>query len=205
MPSISARLRALAERCDGDHATLASLIAAARGRADDLLLILLTLPFLSPIPVPLLSTVLGVLIALLGIQRIRGSSCSLPARLLEARLPPRFLRLTLAGAGRFLGWLERFLRPRLEGIADRRGWQIVSGILIAISGMLLSLPLPVPMSNFFPAITVLLLAAGHLERDGRAVLAGFGAFAASVSFFAGVALLGTAGSERLWAWLTSTG
>lgn len=203
MPSISARLRALAERCDGDHLTLAGLIAAAGGRADDLLLILLTLPFLSPVPVPLLSTVLGVVIVLLGIQRIRGSSSALPARLLEARLPPRFLRLTLAGAGRLLGWLERFLSPRLGGIADRRGWQIVSGVIIAISGVLLSLPLPVPMSNFLPAITVLLLAAGHLERDGRAVLAGFGAFAATASFFAGMALLGTAGCERVWVWITS--
>ena len=136
------------------------------------------------------------MILLTGIQRALGREPALPERLLRVRLPARFLKLTLGGAGRLLGWLEGDCGPAWNGLLARAGEQRAVGrwrLPVRCSCCLL----PVPLSNFFPAATVLLLTAGHLERDGRAVLAGFGMFAVTLAFFAGIGLGGAALSEHV--------
>ncbi len=56
-------------------------------------------------------------------------------------------------------------------------------MLIMISGLLLLLPLPVPLSNTLPALTVILLAAGAVERDGVFFIVGCLLFALTACFF----------------------
>jgi hypothetical protein len=51
------------------------------------------------------------------------------------------------------------------------------------AALALLLPLPIPFTNSFPAWTILLLAAGLLERDGLFILAGYLIFAAGVFYF----------------------
>jgi hypothetical protein len=75
--------------------------------------------------------------------------------------------------------------------------------MIAGSGLLLMLPLPVPTSNFFPALTIVCLATGMTEDDGLTVLIGFVLFAATLAFFGAIAFFGTGALESLWAWLFS--
>ena len=57
---------------------------------------------------------------------------------------------------------------------------------------LLLLPLPVPFSNALPAFTVVLLAAGMLEKDGYFVIAGLLMFVITLIFFGGLFLGGAA-------------
>jgi hypothetical protein len=52
-----------------------------------------------------------------------------------------------------------------------------------VAALALLLPLPIPFTNSFPAWTILLVAAGLLERDGAFVLAGYVVFAAGVLYF----------------------
>jgi hypothetical protein len=47
----------------------------------------------------------------------------------------------------------------------------------------LLLPLPIPLTNTFPAWAILLVACGLLERDGLFVLAGHVVFAAGIAYF----------------------
>ena len=47
------------------------------------------------------------------------------------------------------------------------------GVGIVSGGFLLSLPLPIPVINSLPAVSVMLLAAGLMERDGLLVLWGY--------------------------------
>jgi hypothetical protein len=49
------------------------------------------------------------------------------------------------------------------------------GLGIASGGLLLCLPLPplIPLSNTIPALSILLLTAGMVERDGLLVLLGY--------------------------------
>jgi hypothetical protein len=70
--------------------------------------------------------------------------------------------------------------------------------MIRVAGLLVLLPLPVPLSNTLPALTVVLLAGAMLERDGWAVLAGTTMFLVTLIFFATLAF-GGAGALH---WLT---
>jgi hypothetical protein len=52
-----------------------------------------------------------------------------------------------------------------------------------LSGLLLLLPVPIPLTNSFPALTVVLLAAGAMERDGLFFLGGCAMFAVTLVYF----------------------
>lgn len=166
------------------------LVHATQGRAYDVLLIFLTLPFLTPVPLPFLSTALGSVMALIGIRLALGQRPWLPRRFLERKIEGRnFVRLLNAGS-RIVRWLELVLRPRLAFVHTTWVFQRLTGLLIALSGALLLLPLPIPFSNALPAATVLLLAAGALERDGVFFFAGSLLFALNGLFFGALALGG---------------
>ena len=60
-----------------------------------------------------------------------------------------------------------------------------------LSGLLLLVSIPIPLSNTFPAVTVIFIAAGALERDGLFFLAGCMAFVSTLIFFSLLAIFGT--------------
>jgi hypothetical protein len=181
--TFSQDLRALAEEFKSRPATLAGILAATQGRGFDLLLFLLALPFLTPIPLLGLSTPFGLVVFLIGMRLAFGRQPWLPRRLLERELPSGFLIKVLGAASRLVRWLEFLLRPRLGFFHEQTIYRRTAGTLIMLSGLLLLLPLPIPLTNSLPALTVVLLAAGALERDGLFFLAGCVAFAVAVAYF----------------------
>jgi hypothetical protein len=60
------------------------------------------------------------------------------------------------------------------------------------------LPLPIPTSNFFPAVTVVCLAAGLTENDGAVAIVGIVFFVVTLAFFVAIALFGTGIVESIW-------
>ena len=188
----SAELAALAARFGERTVLVGDLFAATQGRGINLLLILIALPFLTPVPLPGFSIPFGLVVAVIGVRLALGRAPWLPEKLLARALPAGFLPKVLAAAGRIVRFLERFLRPRLGFFHSRAVFGQLAGVIIALSGLLLVLPLPVPFSNGFPGWTVLLFAAAALTRDGACYLAGCVMFLASVAFFV---LLALGGSE----------
>ena len=181
--AFSQELKDLADRFGDRPTRLSEILQATQGRGFDLLLLCISLPFLTPIPLPGLSIPFGLVVTVVGARLALGRRPWLPQRLLARELPARFLTKLLKGASRVVRWLEFFLRPRLavlhEGLVFRR----VAGSLIMVSGLLLLLPLPLPFSNFLPALTVVLLAASALERDGAFFLAGCFMFLVTAAYF----------------------
>jgi hypothetical protein len=196
LPTFSAELRALTERFGDQPVRLGALFEATQGRGYQLLLLLITLPFVTPIPLPGFSIPFGIVVALLGARMALGQKPWLPRRLLERELPPRFLGKFLSAASRVVTWIEYFLRPRLPFVRNHVVFARLAGLLIALSGLFLLLPLPLPFSNSLPAWTVILLAAGALGRDGLFFIAGCVSFTISVAFFTLVALGGAEFFDR---------
>lgn len=156
------------------------------------MLIVVSLPFLLPVSVPVLSTVSGTLIALIGIRLLIRPSATWPRCLADRPLPKFGLPFLLRASSRILAWLDRLVKKRIQWLPNHPVWQRAAAGIIVISGLLLLLPLPVPFSNFLPAATIVLLAAGMSEEDGLVFLAGLGAFLASLAFFAAIFLGGSA-------------
>lgn len=189
-PTFSEELRRLANQFTHQPATLGGILAATKGRGFDLLLLVISLPFLSPIPLVGLSMPFGLVVFLIGLRLACGRQPWLPRRLLDHELPSGFLARLLGAASRLVGWLEVLLRPRLGFLHEQMIYRRLSGTLIMLSGLMLLLPLPIPLTNSFPALAVVLLAAGALERDGLFFLAGCAAFAVAAAYFGALAFGG---------------
>ncbi len=163
--------------------TLREVIYALRGRAYLLLVLLLALPFITPIPLPGLSTPFGLAIALIALRLMLGQRPWLPKKLQRKELPAGFFGRLFSVAARVLRFLEKFLRPRLVFLTNTALLNQLHAVLMLVAALALLLPLPIPFTNSFPAWTILLLAAGLLESDGLAVLLGYLVFAAGVLYF----------------------
>lgn len=196
--SFAAQLKELAHRVGEQPIRLHELAAVFRGRAANVLLILLALPFLTPVPLPLLSVPFGIIIASFGLCMALRRKPWLPARLGDRQLPGGALALILSAAGRVIAWLERLARPRWIYAEHLRVIRRLNGMLIAVAGCLLLLPLPIPFSNFFPAAAVVLLALGGLQRDGLCFLGGCLALLLSLGYLVALALGGGEVVSRFW-------
>lgn len=181
--------------------TLREVIVVLQGRAYTLLMLLLSLPFLLPVPLPGLSTLLGLVIAAIALRLTLGQKPWLPDRLLDRELPPKFFPSLLAGARRVLRFLEVMLKPRQLWLTASPLFVQLHAFIILVAALLLLLPLP-PGTNFPPAVCIVIMAGGLLERDGRFILAGYFAFALNGVFFALVAIYGQKLVQMVLSWFT---
>lgn len=161
-----------------------------------LIVLFVCVPFLQPLPLAGLSTVLGVFIALQGAQLVRGrSEARLPGWLARRTLEPRTLHLVLGAARRFFALADRFTRPRWRPLAAN---ERAVGAAWILCGLALALPFPIPMSNMICAAPAALLALALLEEDGLIALLGWLGVLAMIAFHIGLLLLGAEGTRALW-------
>ncbi|HTJ79804.1 MAG TPA: exopolysaccharide biosynthesis protein [Rariglobus sp.] len=179
--------------------SLREVIVVLQGRAYNLLMLLLALPFLLPIPIPGLSTALGLVIAIIAARLTLGQKPWLPPRLLDKKLPAKFFPTLLGGARRVLRLLEVMLRPRLLWLTSPLLTQL-HAFVIFLAALVLLLPLP-PGTNLPPALCIVIMAGGLLERDGLFVLGGYVALALNGVFFTYFALYGHKLMQALWHWI----
>jgi hypothetical protein len=134
----------------------------------------LAAPFLLPVTIPGMSTVLGLPMLLIGFAVMASRVPWLPLRLLNYSLPAATVRTVLQ---KVRGWSERFehlVRPRLLGLSGGRAINALNGALVIIAVLLLMAPIPlVPFVNSVPALAVLLLCFGMAERDGVVIALGY--------------------------------
>src|SRR6516162_10924786 len=198
---LSEELAKLEKKSQEQSVNLGDVIFLLDERARTFLLLLLSLPFVQPIPLPGLSTPFGVAIALLGIGFLLGGKPWLPHRLLKTQLPEIFLAPALEGVRRLAQIMEVLLRPRMLFLATNPTMQRLEGLCILVCGLLLSLPLPIPFSNMLPAMTVIVFASSTLGKDGFFYVGGIFCFAITVAFFALIGLGGAAATAWVYEWL----
>lgn len=178
--------------------TLREVLGLLHGRGYVLLVMLLALPFCTPIPLPGLSTPLGLIIMIIGVRLALGAKPWLPGKLLDTRLPPEVFAKVFAFTRKIVLGFERLLRPRLLWMTASPRREQLHAVPIVICALLLLLPLPVPFSNVIPAWGVMLVSGGLLERDGVFILAGYVAALFTVLFFVAIGIFGVEGLELLW-------
>ena len=181
---LSDELHALAARFEEKEITLQEVVDALGARASALLMVILALPFCSPITIPGLSVPFGVVIAVLAARFALGLPPWLPARLLAVKLPPKFFRAVLEGASKFIGVIERQLRPRWLWLTESAVLRRLHMSLVCLGALLLLLPLGgIPFTNTLPALVVVIGALGVLERDGVAVAVAYGFLILTAVYF----------------------
>jgi hypothetical protein len=151
---------------------------------------ILTIPMLIPLPIPLagFSTLVGSGIILVGCQLALGyEKPYLPQRIARIELSPAASKKLLENINRLLKPLEKMSRHRFSRFSNNILGCRITGICLAWDALLMSLPLPIPLTNLVPAYTILFLAIGLLEFDGLFILIGYGMTVVTTIFFASIA------------------
>ena len=167
--------------------SIGDIIEALGDRSFAPVMILMAVPNAIPF-LPGSSAVLGLVLALIGVQLVIG--------LRRVRLPARLTRWSFDREGfarmvaRITPWLRRFermARPRLWPATYRLGERLAGAVSI---GLALMIMLPIPFANGPPALAICLLALGISERDGLWLGAGIVMGAIAVGIVAGLFLAG---------------
>jgi hypothetical protein len=181
--------------------SLNRLLEQTGGRGLYLVIIILCLPFVVPVSLPGLSTVMGSIIVLLVLSLSLGRQARLPDFLGKRRLPPAVQRRAVGGSIRFLRLLEHVIRPRRSRWLALRLVRGMNLFLIAFMALLLALPLPSPpffFTNTLPSYAIIVLAAGMMEEDGWIIWLGYALALANLVFFALIAGAIATFAARAW-------
>lgn len=166
--------------------TLGEIVRRLRARSFGVLLILFAAPMLIPTP-PGFSTVAAALIVVVALQfLILRRSLWLPQRLARRPVQTDFLKRVVAWITPKLRRIERFARPRAVGMTRLRARRPL-GLLILVLAAIMALPIPV-IGNTPPAIAIVLMGFGMIERDGAWVGAGIAVGLVAVGLIAGLGL-----------------
>ena len=173
-PPVSQRLRALVRSMPRTGITLSELIRSVGNDGLLILVALLTLVFLIPISIPGGSTVFGAAILLISISRLSGRELWIPSKLAHRVIGTRKLRPLLRKALSWLKKLERVSKPnRIQWLVAAGAVAFFNNAALILGAVLLMMPFGlIPFSNTFPAVAILFLAIGLLQRDGVCILLG---------------------------------
>lgn len=177
------------DRIDGDTVSLRDLMTAIGEQGLLLLCALATLPFLIPVSIPGVSTVFGAAIILLAVAVTTNRLPWLPQRILDRKLDAQRLRPALHKGVNIVTRIDKWVRPRALALTSGHMTRF-NGLVLIFAGALLMAPFGlIPFSNTAPAVGILLLTIGMIQRDGVFVLLGYLGTILTVVYF-GVLLYG---------------
>jgi hypothetical protein len=147
--------------------------------------ILLCLPFIIPVSLPGLSTIMGAIIGLLMLRVALGKPPRLPRFLGEKKLPSGLEHRVLNGSVRFLRWIEKLVRPRKTRWLKWPASRFANSLLVVFMAFLLALPIPpiILFTNSFPSYAIILIAVSMMEEDGVTIWFGYAMALITVAFF----------------------
>ena len=188
-------LRDIERRAEEGPVTIGELFTICGPQGQGFLAIFLLLPFLQPLPLPGISNVIGIVLAIIGVFVALRRPPWVPRRLRALKVEKDVVLRICTRLEKLLGALEHVVKPRVQWLFARRWFRVTNGIVWIAHALVFSLPLPIPLTNTFPAVVILLMALGILEEDLALIIAAYVGGVANVFFFAGLLALPAIGWE----------
>lgn len=166
-------LKALEDVRDLPVITLGKIVEHVEGEALLIVSLVSILPFLQPIPIPGLSSILGLIVLLQGVGLIFWSKPLLTRKMRSLNISHEKFEIIYKAAKKFSNFttkISAFKHP----MTNTRVSHVLCGIAIVLSAAFLSLPLPIPFSNLVPALSIFLICIGLLEEDLVLIMIGMG-------------------------------
>jgi hypothetical protein len=163
--------------------------------------LVLVAPFLFPVSIPGSSLPFGLAILLINVGIILKRHPLIPKVIMEYKISQNNMLKILNGMSTVLTKFEKITKPRLTVLAGTDNIFYVNSSLIIFCSLLLMLPLPVPLTDFLPAYSILFLTLGSIERDGYLILAGYSLAVVTTVYFLLIAILGLAGIKLVLSFL----
>lgn len=163
-------LRELLEQHQGDQICLSDLLRQMNDRAFGFLLLICALPEILPLPPVGFSAIVGIPLMLVSAQLALGRDRPwLPDWIANRPFSRAQVEKQAQRIFRQLEKLEHLLKPRwpffTQPIVER-----LIGLLVLVLALVIALP--IPFGNFLPAIAIITISLGMIEKDGRAIAVG---------------------------------
>ncbi len=164
-------LREIAQEAPNEKISVSAFSRGLGRRGYGLLMVALNLPNLIPLPLPLLSIIFGLPLAVVAIQMALGFERPwIPAFLRERGIGKREMLYFCDQVDKRYGKFHKLIHPRLPVLTRKRGARLIG---LAIAALATVMVLPIPFGNLVLAVPIAVLSLGLIERDGLFVLAGF--------------------------------
>jgi len=163
--------------------SIADILHTLSNKGRPLVLILLCLPFCQPLQIPGLSTPFGLAIAFFGFRMAFGNRIWLPKSILAKQIKTTTLEKITQKVLLLIKKTKRWIHPRICWLCRSPFMKIMNGVMIFLLGLLLALPLPIPLSNLAPAWSIFFIGIGTLEDDGIFILLGYLTFLLAIAFY----------------------
>lgn len=164
-----------------EHLPLGKILQDLQQSAFGVFLFIAILPAFIPIP-GIGGAVSGPLVMLIGLQLSSGLARPWLPGFIRRHGPRRAtMHRFLAKIARPMRRLEQMLKPRLTQLIQPLPARMFSGLLLMLTGLLLSLP--IPFTNYLFGFQLLLFALALIERDGALMLFNWLAAIAAILFF----------------------
>ncbi|SMC99967.1 exopolysaccharide biosynthesis protein [Rhizobium sp. RU36D] len=167
----SAHLAGVAELARGQGSISIEEVLEALGPTSlAFAIVFLALPAMIPIPGPF-GMVFGSMLALVALQIMAGSrSIWLPRFLRRRRLSASTIDVMIRHTAPLVSRVEGWMRPgRLKALTGRTALMLIG---LPVFLLAVAVALPIPFGNILPVLSLTVIGAGLLERDGLATLIG---------------------------------
>lgn len=152
----------------GEAVSLGDALDYSGARIHGAAILLMSLPECIPLPIPSFGAILGVPLLIASAHlTVFGEGSNLPGRARRIQFPPQMIALMARYLVGPLARAERLSHDRLSALGRRE--RLVGALCTLMSIILL---LPVPLMNVPPAIVLVVLSWGLLQRDGLFVAIG---------------------------------
>ncbi|WP_292472789.1 exopolysaccharide biosynthesis protein [Methanosphaera sp.] len=185
----SKKLDEIQEELPDENISLKELINVMSGEGLQFMIIILIAPFLIPASIPGSSTPFGILIILLEIAYLNNKSLYIPNFIGKYEISKENVLKLFDIIKKALGYVEKISKPRGK-LSSKKYVLKINAVVNIILAFLLFLPLPIPFTDFIPAISMLLLAVSTLEHDSYLMILGYVAAILTVIYFSSVGYVG---------------
>lgn len=163
-------LRRFARELPADETTIRDMVSGLGDRGLGVLIAVFALPNILPSAVPFGNVPTGILPLIFAVQLMLGADrLILPDFLARRRIGTHWLKALAPRVASVLSWIEALLRPRMAWVTVPRAERFVGAIALLLAAVS---TLPIPFGHNLPALGLVLIGLGLIERDGLAIVIG---------------------------------
>jgi hypothetical protein len=166
----STLLRNFAAAVDQERVTVGEIVVALGDRGLGVLMAVFAIPNMLPSAVPFGNTVFGLFPLIFAVHLACGfDRLMLPASISNRSISATSFKALVPSVAAVLAWFERLLKPRLPGVTGLNIERVVGVICVVLA---LITMVPIPFAHNLPALALVLIGLGLIERDGLAIVIG---------------------------------